>query len=234
MNGQLPLAVGLRPRPLLETFVAGPNGPVLDALMSMLDDGRPPFVFLSGAAGSGRSHLLLGAVHAAERRGKRTAYLPLQTAASLGPEIAAGAEHADLVAIDDVHVATGLPAWEQGLFRLFNAVQANRAQLLISADRGPLQLDCKLPDLKSRLASGASFRLQPLGDDDRLRLLLAQADERGFRLADDAARWMLQRCRRDPLELTRLLDRLDSASLSAQRPLTLAFVREQLRGGDAD
>jgi DnaA family protein len=58
--------------------------------------------------------------------------------------------------------------------------------------------------------------------------LQLRARQRGFELPDDVAHYLLRRAPRDPASLFALLDRLDYASLAAQRKLTIPFVRELL------
>ena len=67
MSKQLPLALGLPHTPGLKDFVIGQNQAVIDALSRCLDDPGEPLVFLSGASGCGRTHLLLGECAAAQQ-----------------------------------------------------------------------------------------------------------------------------------------------------------------------
>ena len=68
--------------------------------------------------------------------------------------------------------------------------------------------------------------------EGRLNTLTDLFGIRGLRLPADSARYILRRCPRNLGYLQGLLERLDNASLAAQRRLTLPFVREQLRRHD--
>jgi DnaA family protein len=85
-----------------------------------------------------------------------------------------------------------------------------------------------LPDLRSRLAQCARVVLMPLDDEGRRRVLRERAQRRGLVLEDAALEWLLRRVGRDLGGLTALLDRLDRASLAAQRRVTVPFLREVL------
>jgi DnaA family protein len=61
-----------------------------------------------------------------------------------------------------------------------------------------------------------------------LQILTLRAHERGLDLPDDTAQYLLRRCPRDLPGLMALLERLDSAALSAQRRLTVPFVKAVL------
>ncbi|WP_455365563.1 HdaA/DnaA family protein [Kaarinaea lacus] len=51
---------------------------------------------------------------------------------------------------------------------------------------------------------------------------------RGLELSDDVGQFLLRRYSRDLVELFALLERLDHASLSEQRRLTIPFLREHI------
>ena len=228
MNRQLPLALRLRPQQRLQDYVTGANGQALAALERLLATPTHAQVYLSGPAGVGKSHLLAGLCGAAEARGLSVAYVPLADADQLHPAMLEGLEAMDLVALDDVQSIAGDPAWENALFALYNRVRDAGRRLAITADRGPAQLPIALPDLRSRLAWGEAYRLQPLSDADKLTLLAQEAARCGLELSPEVARYILDRAPRDLPSLLALLERLDHAALAAQRRLTLPFVREQL------
>ena len=61
-----------------------------------------------------------------------------------------------------------------------------------------------------------------------MRALQIRATRRGLVLADDAALFLVRRLPRDMHSLCGALDRLDEASLIAQRRLTVPFLRQAL------
>lgn len=228
MNRQLPLAMSLRPEVTLDDFVAGANRQLLEALVQLAANRDGGQLFISGPPGSGRSHLLMGATKLAQQQERSCAYLPFAELIELSPGVLERLEQYSLLAFDDIHLVMGKSDWELALFSLFNRARDLGHSLLFAADRGPASLEPNLPDLKSRLAWGASYRIEPLDDRGREELLLRQARKRGLQMKPQAAAWMVAHCSRDPGELLSLLGRLDEASLAARRRLTLPFVREQL------
>ena len=70
--------------------------------------------------------------------------------------------------------------------------------------------------------------VQPLDDQGRLELLRSLAGRHALDLPDDVARYLLERTSRHPTDLVETIDRLDHASLAAQRRLTIPFVRDHL------
>jgi DnaA family protein len=85
-----------------------------------------------------------------------------------------------------------------------------------------------LPDLVSRLGWGPVFQLSALTDIEKRGALQLRAHRRGLEMGDEVADYLLKRCPRDMDSLFNLLNRLDHASLAAQRRLTIPFVRQLL------
>jgi DnaA-homolog protein len=224
MSQQLPLGIGIRPSVDFTSFISGRNGEAVSRLRTPLD----PFVYLWGESGSGKSHLLQAACGQVHAEGRQPAYLPLKSEKEIDPAMLEGLEGFALVCLDDLERVAGRAEWERAIFNLFNMLRDNGAQLVVAADRPPAQLVLDLPDLASRLAWGPCYHLLPLDDEGRLELLLASAERRGMSMSVETASFLLQRTPRDIHFLSLLMDRLDSASLAAQRKLTIPFVREIL------
>jgi DnaA family protein len=104
--------------------------------------------------------------------------------------------------------------------------------LLYGAAAAPDALALVLPDLRSRLSQCTRVSLPMLDDAGRREVLRTRARRRGLAVDDAALDWLLRRVGRDLGGLARLFDRLDRASLAAQRRLTVPFLREAL-GDDA-
>ncbi|HKJ75832.1 MAG TPA: DnaA regulatory inactivator Hda [Gammaproteobacteria bacterium] len=221
---QLPLGVGLRDDATFTNFLPGPNAGAL----AVLEAGNEQAVYLWGGWGSGRTHLLQAACHAAAAAGGAPAYLPLSAAEDLAPAMLEGLEVAPLVCLDDVQAVAGRADWERGLFDLYNRVREAGGRLVAAADAAPGALGLVLPDLASRLAWGPVYHLEALSDDQKKEALCRRAERRGMELGEDVATYLLRRCPRDLHSLFGLLERLDHTSLAAQRRLTIPFVRQVL------
>lgn len=215
----------------LDSFVAGANQQAVDAVRRAAMGFGERLLFLYGPGPLGKSHLLQAACREAGERGFKAAYLPLREFQGMPPgSVLAGMESMDLLALDDLQVLAGEADWEEHFFYLFNRTRASGGHMLLSADRRPADLSLVLPDLASRLQWGLTLRLEPLDDAGKLQGLQARAAARGLELPDDTGRFLLSRYARDLGGLFQLLDRLDGASLAAQRRLTIPFVRQVLGG----
>jgi DnaA family protein len=228
MSDQLPLGLTLPDSARLANFVAGPNAELVRALYAVASGGGDASLYLWGGPGLGKTHLLQAACRQSGDHGLASAYLSLGRSREPGPGILEGFEQLDLLCIDDWDVIAGERAWEEALFDLFNRMRDRGGRLVMAARSPPDALGLGLPDLVSRLGWGLVYPLRPLDDAGRLRVLQLRAQGQGFELPDETGVYLLRRCSRDLPALCALLERLDRASLAAQRRLTIPFVKSVL------
>lgn len=228
---QLPLALRYPPDQRLETFVGGPDG-VREQLLALASGAGGDGAYLVGPAGVGKTHLLLAACAAADAAGRRATYLPLLAAAGRLHEALEALEGSDLLALDELQAIAGDRDDEIALFDVHNRARAAGITVIYAGRDNPDALALCLPDLRSRLSQCARITLLPLDDAGRREVLRQRAQRRGLVLEDLALDWLLKRVDRDLASLTGLLDRLDRASLAAQRRITVPFLRLTL-GGDS-
>jgi len=220
---QIPLSVQLRSSASFDTYYAGPNQAAVTALRETSRGG----LFLYGAAGSGKTHLLQAAVREAAP-GVRAGYLPLRELVQRGAEAVDGYAGYPMLCIDDLDAIADDTPWNHTLIRLLDRLRTEGARWCVSAAAAPERLGGLLPDLRTRLSALPLFALRALGDDDRHQWLQRSAQQRGLELPDDAARWLLNHLPRDTGNLLAAIEELDRASLRDKRRLTLAFVQRTL------
>ncbi len=228
---QLPLGVRLRDDATFANFYPGINAAAqgyVERLCEPEAGGVESLVYLWGPLGVGRSHLLQAACHRLEQQGAATLYLPLEEVAELGPALLEGLGQFELVCLDDVQRVATDAQWQEALFHLFNRLRDSGRRLLLSADAAPRELPLSLADLRSRLSQALVFQLRELSDEDKLRALQLRAFRRGLQMSEEAGRFILTRSGRSMNELFDVLERLDQASLQAQRKLTIPFLKEVL------
>ena len=129
-------------------------------------------------------------------------------------------DRAGLVALDDLDAIAGHREDEIALFDLHNRVRDAGVDLVYAARDVPAALPLALPDLRSRLAQCTLLALRALDDDGRAEVLRQRAASRGLIFDEAALEWLLRRHSRDLSDLGALFERLDRASLAAQRRLT--------------
>ena len=233
-TGQMPLGLRWPARQSFEHFVVGANALALSACVRAASEINAPWVYLSGPAGSGKSHLLLAACQQASGAGRIAQYLALGGLGDGASAAIRGLGGTDLVALDQLDVLAGDRAAQHALFDLYNRLRSEAVGLLFAA-RAPLPaLTLELLDLASRLGACTQLALQPLDEMARRNLLRDSAAARGMDLDDKVLDWLFRYHARDLASLGRLLDHLDRASLAQHRRITIPFLRELLSARDSE
>jgi DnaA-homolog protein len=220
---QLVLDLSQPPPPTLDNFAIGRNVEALSALQAWLAGALDErCIYLWGAPGCGKTHVLRALVAAAQDRAQPSVYVESHAVEALEAE----AILPRLVALDDAERLSA--AQQAALFRLFQRAVEDDTLLLVSAAAAPAALSLR-EDLRTRLASGLTFQLHLLSDDDKVQALRSHAAARRFELAPEIAQYLLERRMRDLASLMQVLDALDQYSLRTKRPITLALLREMLQ-----
>ncbi|MGH8040855.1 MAG: DnaA regulatory inactivator Hda [Rudaea sp.] len=231
MNAQLPLTLRWPAQQRIATFVRGANAAAVALLETTTHDAAAAWVFLSGAAGSGKTHLLIGACAQAVTHGRSAQYLALAKLAGDRAAAVRAFGGSDLLALDDVHALAGDATAENALFDLYNRCKVEKSTLLFAALAPPGQCGFGLPDLVSRLSACAQVVLKPLDEAARRAWLHTRAQARGLALDDAVLDWLFAHHARDLGSLAALLERIDREALAAQRRVTVPFLRSLLGGG---
>jgi DnaA family protein len=223
---QLPLDLAQPPPPTLDNFAPGPNAQVVALLRQWRDRTLGgACVYLWGAPGAGKTHLLRAATHGRTHPGQAARYVP--SGMALARELAHGMQ---LLAVDDVDALD--EAGQAALFTLLNQGPDSGLRLLLAGGIAPAGLTLRA-DVATRISQGLVLQVKALSDEDKREALREHARARGFALTADAAEYLLRHGRRDLASLMRVLDAADRYSLQTQRAVTLPLLREVLQqGGD--
>ena len=229
MNHQLALAIQPNLEATFADFCWGDNTLLQKELASSLSGAGERFIYIWGPAGSGKSHLLQACCQQLLGLDKSSIYLPLDTLKTWDPTVIHDLDAHQLLCIDELDAITGHTAWEEALFHLYNRVRdAGTSTMIIASSLPPQHTPIALPDLRSRLTSCLVMQVHELKDADKIKTLRAQAHKRGFELPVPVAQFLVNRSARNMHDLHTLLDRLDRASLAAQRKITIPFVKTTL------
>ncbi len=232
MKSQLALNVALNDSASFANFLRTPNHEAVDRLERNLaalenrGNALDPVIFIAGATGTGKSHLLQAACRAAQEKNLPAFYVTLSDHVALAPPLLDLAEPPLVVCLDDVDAIAGKPSWERAVLTLWERMRAAGGMMVAAARAVPGGTPYRLADLTSRLGAGPIYSLTPLGDAEKREAIRLRAANRGFKLADDVVRYIISRYPRDMHSLFGLLDRLDTQSLASQRRITIPFLRE--------
>lgn len=228
---QLPLDLYLRDSASFLNFVVGDNKEAIHALESLQDAGNSHrMIWLSGNPGTGKSHLLEALCHQALGAGQSVMYLSLDSedmrAVDAAASVLDGLEQMDVVCIDNIEVVAGISHWEHALFVLCERARSSGCALVMAATRPAKELSISLADLKTRLAGWfLGYHLKPLTDVGKREALRRRTENRGLQLDEDVVQYVLTRFPRDMHALFELVERIDVASMTHQRRVTIPFLR---------
>lgn len=208
--------------PTLELFITGGNRELVERLGALGTAGAERCIYIWGAAGSGRTHLLKAAVALLRNRGAKALYVCGDGGVS--DELA----EYDAVAVDDVERLDA--AAQVALFIVFNALRERGGTLIAAGNAPPAQLELRA-DLVTRLGWGLVYQVHALTDEEKAEALAQHASARGFRLEPEVRQYLLNRVQRDMPTLLAMLDSLDRYSLEEKRPITVPLLRELLEQG---
>jgi len=225
---QIPLQLMPRRDNRFDEFVSGPNSATVEAIKHMQDE-PGSHIFLYGAQGSGKTHLLNALCHETRERQGRAFYLALKRLPRDAIASLQGLEKLDLVCVDDLHVIAGDDAWEEALFHCFNRIRQANGRLLVSSQQRLSALNLGLPDLASRLAWGLRLPLLPLEDKDKLAVINLQSTALGYSLPEDVQQYLLKHHDRSMTALIQTVENLHRAALTSKRRITVPMAREVLR-----
>ena len=228
---QLALDLRLADSASFSNFLPARNRELVDCLRRAGEGpGRGPgdtgFVYFWGGAGSGKTHLLQALCRQVQAQGESCAYVPLAQAPRMAPRVLEQLEQMAAVCIDDVHRIAGDGDWQSALFGLGERCRQRHTLLVIAGNAPPGDLGLTLPDLASRLQGwGLVYPLRALDDREKALAMQRRARNRGLELSQAVIDYVLKRYSRDMRALFGLLDRLDDASLTEQRRITIPFLR---------
>jgi DnaA family protein len=219
---QRQLLLDLKPEqpPTLANFVIGANAELVQRLHSLADKHSYEALYIWGAPGGGKSHLLEATAEIA-REQRPVIFLD-------GEKVGADMTPApgSLLVIDNVQK---LNAEAQiTLFRSFNAARILGLALLLAGDEPPLRLSLR-EDLRTRIGQTLIYEIQSLSDNEKAAALHRHAIERGMLMDASVVHYLLRYGRRDLPSLMAMLDGLDRASLEQKRPPTLPLLRELMQ-----
>jgi chromosomal replication initiator protein len=238
-----PEAASLNPRYTFETFVAGPSNQLAFAASQAAASSYPPKynpVFLCGAAGLGKTHLLhaIGHLHLATRPSSRIVYVSSER--FMNEYIQALRTHRmhefrrnyrdgiDVLLIDDVQFLAGKEGTQDEFFHTFNALHENHKQIVLTADRKPHEISDIADRLRSRFAWGLLADIEPPELEVRIAILRKKAAVEAVALPDDVALYIATSIKSNVRELEGALIRLAAFASLSKRRIDLEFAQETL------
>jgi len=193
----------------LDEFVVGScNELAHRATLALTERDCPPGfspLFIHGACGMGKTHLLQGAARRYLERspGAKVRYVTGEEftfgyvsalRAGRAEAFRAAYRDCDLLCIDDVHFLSSKNATQQEFLHTFNAIGMEGARVALASDEHPSRLRSFSKELISRFVSGMVVELKPMDHDTRLRFARRVAQRRGLRIDESGLGLIAARC----------------------------------------
>ena len=177
-------------------------------------------VVISGAAGSGKSHL----VSVWRRRSGADAV----AMNNVSPATVTRFQETGWLAIEDVDAGGGAES-ERLVFHLLNQARESKGQLLITTRQPPGELDIALPDLRSRLRALPVAVIQPIDDALLSGLLVKLFSDRQLAIDPGVIKYLLRHMERSAEAARTIVQRIDQLALATHRKVTRALAADALR-----
>lgn len=99
----------------------------------------------------------------------------------------------NLLIIDDIQFFSNKKVVQEELFHTFNALITHQAQIVLSSDKPPSEIQGLEDRLSSRFAGGLTVDIQAPDFEMRTAIILKKADKLGIRLAIESAKVLAQK-----------------------------------------
>jgi chromosomal replication initiation ATPase DnaA len=201
-----------------DNFLEGPANAAALALIESWPEWPSRTMWLTGAEGSGKSHL---AAVWAEAAGARSTTARALSAATVPAALATGA-----LVVEDLKAGD---FDERALFHILNLAREEQAYVLITARNPPASIAVELRDLRSRLRALPVVSVaEP--DDLLFRALIVKfCADRQLAVDESVVGYLATRIERSYAAARQAVERLDREALRLGRPVTRALAAELLR-----
>lgn len=151
-------------------------------------------LFLYGASGLGKTHLLLAIGQHMRDNGLAQNIVYIKGDDFVNKMVHAIKNHtteqfreefrnADLLLVDDVHLMAHMAATQEEFFCTFNAVYEAGHQIVITSDLPPRELTILDERLRTRFEGGLIADIQPPDKDTRKKIILRKSEDLGLQLS---------------------------------------------------
>ena len=131
--------------------------------------------------------------------------------------------------MDDIQFLTKGVKTQEEFFHVFNRLQEDGRQIVLTCDRYPKEIEGLEERLESRFVWGLSAQLEPPDLETRVAILMKKADLEKVDLPHEAALFIAQCIRSNVRELEGALKRVTMDAWYTKQKITLEQVRESLR-----
>ena len=230
----------LRERYTFDSFIVGPGNRLAyvaaEGVAASPGELHNP-LFLYGAVGLGKTHLLQAIGHKLSDQGKRLIYITAEQFTNelitaiqqrKQEEFRARFRSADVLLIDDIQFIGGKEATQEELFHTFNQLHESGRQIVMTSDKSPALISELEERLRSRFEWGMIADIHAPDIETRVAILRSKAAEQNAQLDDDVLHVIARRFTNNIRELEGSLARVLAFSRLTDEAVTPAVVQSAL------
>ncbi|GLU35131.1 chromosomal replication initiator protein DnaA [Trinickia caryophylli] len=233
----------LNPVLTFENFVTGKANQLARAAAIQVAD-NPGIsynpLFLYGGVGLGKTHLIhaIGNQLLQDKAGARIRYIHAEQYVSdvvkayqrkAFDDFKRYYHSLDLLLIDDIQFFSGKSRTQEEFFYAFEALVANKAQVIITSDTYPKEISGIDDRLISRFDSGLTVAIEPPELEMRVAILMRKAQSEGVSLSEDVAFFVAKHLRSNVRELEGALRKILAYSKFHGREISIELTKEALK-----
>ncbi len=136
---------------------------------------------------------------------------------------------ADALLIDDIQFLADKNRSQEEFFHTFNSLYEANAQMIITCDRSPKEIDGLDDRIRSRLGWGLTVDIKPPDLETRVAILSSKAEQRGVELPEPVAFFIADRFKSNIRDLEGALKRVIAHAQFTHRPISQELAREALK-----
>jgi chromosomal replication initiator protein len=197
-------------------------------------------LFLYGGVGLGKTHLIhaIGNQLLQDKAGARIRYIHAEQYVSdvvkayqrkAFDDFKRYYHSLDLLLIDDIQFFSGKSRTQEEFFYAFEALVANKAQVIITSDTYPKEISGIDDRLISRFDSGLTVAIEPPELEMRVAILMRKAQSEGVSLSEDVAFFVAKHLRSNVRELEGALRKILAYSKFHGREISIELTKEALK-----
>ena len=197
-------------------------------------------LFLYGGVGLGKTHLIhaIGNQMLNENANARIRYIHAEQYVSdvvkayqrkAFDEFKRYYHSLDLLLIDDIQFFSGKSRTQEEFFYAFEALVANKAQVIITSDTYPKEISGIDDRLISRFDSGLTVAIEPPELEMRVAILMRKALSEGVTVSEDVSFFVAKHLRSNERELEGALRKILAYSKFHGRDITIELTKEALK-----
>jgi len=135
----------------------------------------------------------------------------------------------DALLIDDIQFLADKNRSQEEFFHTFNSLYESKAQMIITCDRYPKEIDGLEERIRSRLGWGLAVDIKPPDLETRVAILQSKAESIHAHLPEEVAFFIASKFKSNIRELEGALKRVIAHAHFTGHPITQEFTREALK-----